>query len=66
GDIRGDFSGIDIDAGMSVVNFTGRTTRFHMTGVTSIARLNFAADMKREDVDIDVPALMSHVSFDGS
>lgn len=63
-DMRGDFAAIDIASSKSVINFVGRASRFHLRGVASITRLSFAHGIKAEDVDISVPMMLSHVSFE--
>lgn len=65
-EIKGTFEDVAIRTGQSVVDFDGRATHFQMQGDRAAVRLNFAMDMAREAVDIDVGSIMSQVTFTGT
>ncbi|ATG35451.1 hypothetical protein PhaeoP23_01300 [Phaeobacter piscinae] len=62
-DIQGAFGVVEIASENSVVNFTGDAARFKLTGAKAISRLEFGPDTKRENVDVNVPLNLSHISF---
>lgn len=65
-DINGHFGAISITSQSSVVQFEGRASGFQVNGRQAALRLNFPPDMAREAVRIDVPLLMSEISFEGA
>ncbi|MEP2783051.1 MAG: hypothetical protein ABJO67_04295 [Pseudoruegeria sp.] len=63
--IQGVFGDIDIRSENSVIQFDGRADHFSMTGNKAALDLNFAAEMSRDDVQIDVDKVLSDIDFAG-
>jgi hypothetical protein len=64
--IQGAFGDIKIRSENSVVQFDGRADHFVMTGEKAALDLNFAAEMSRDDVQIDVDVVLSDIDFAGA
>ncbi|MBT9386252.1 hypothetical protein KM176_20445 [Pseudooceanicola sp. CBS1P-1] len=65
-DLGGDFSDVSITSANSVVNFDGSAAHFSLSGKRAAVKLNFAPDMARDAVKLDVKSLLSQVSFKGA
>ena len=62
-DIEGVFRAVNINGLNAVVNFDGVTDRFQMRADHAVVNLDFAADMARDAIVLDVESLVSHVTF---
>lgn len=64
-DIKGSFERVSIRTGQSVIDFDGRAEHFILEGRRAAVRLNFARDMPRDAVELDVDTILSQVTFNG-
>ncbi|PRY76679.1 hypothetical protein CLV80_108143 [Yoonia maritima] len=64
--IQGAFGDITIRSENSVIQFDGRADHFAMTGRKAALDLNFAAEMSRDDVQINVDVVLSDIDFSGA